>query len=56
MNKEYYNYKDAQELSGLSLQDWIDLQNGNLKKEEDILPELFLSEEESDNDNQGVRI
>lgn len=48
MNTEYYTYKDAQELSGLSLQDWIDLQNGNLIKEEDILPELFLSEEDEE--------
>lgn len=49
--KQYYDYTDAFALSGLSYADWYDLQVGKLKKEEDILPELFLSEEDESNNN-----
>ncbi|WP_165946849.1 hypothetical protein [Pseudomonas aeruginosa] len=53
--KEYYDYTDEFKLSGMDYRDWYDLQTGKLKREEDILPELFLDENEQDL-NEGVKI
>lgn len=46
MNKEYYTEEDELELSGLSIEDFIDWKLGNLKFEHEILPELLVNNEQ----------
>ncbi|PKA71342.1 hypothetical protein ATI02_4320 [Pseudomonas baetica] len=46
MNKEYYTEEDAFELTGLSFEDYIDFELGNLKFEHEILPELLIDDEQ----------
>ncbi|MFV3377194.1 MULTISPECIES: hypothetical protein [Pseudomonas] len=50
MSKEYYTIEDAIELSGLSAQDYFSLLDGDLKPEEEILPELFVNSEVEENE------
>ncbi|WP_161955735.1 hypothetical protein [Pseudomonas sp. MF4836] len=48
MIKEYYTIEDAIALSGLSAKDYFSYMEGDLKPEEEILPELFINSPEEE--------
>lgn len=48
MIKEYYTIEDAIALSGLSAKDYFSYMEGDMKPEEEILPELFVESEEDE--------